>query len=119
MSVPQKQPITFFRVLECQELGSYMRPLQVVSKSGPSRHVHNNIKHIATQHNMSAALSHGRYGLRIPATFGEKMLNSFIELYWGESLPVGRCVRHRTKLRAKAQARAKQAEAAARTKPQG
>lgn len=36
-----------------------------------------------------------------PSTFGEKVLNSFSELYWGESLPVGRCIRRRAELRAK------------------
>jgi hypothetical protein len=100
ISVPQKQPSTPFRLLECQELGCYMRPLQVVTKSGPSPHVHNNIKHTTTHHTMSTPtesrplrFEDGEFNC--PATFGEKVLNSFTELYWGESLPVGRCVRHR------------------------
>lgn len=98
ISVPQKQPSTPFRLLECQELGCYMRPLQVVTKSGPSPHVHNNIKHTTTHHTMSTPtesrplrFEDGEFNC--PATFGEKVLNSFTELYWGESLPVGRCVR--------------------------
>ncbi|BBI30179.1 hypothetical protein QKT49_gp039 [Acanthamoeba castellanii medusavirus] len=33
-----------------------------------------------------------------PSTFGEKVLNSLAELYWGESLPVGRCIRRRAEL---------------------